>query len=116
MDVLGAKYANMLRLLKHLDLSVPKAMPCIFFSCKACSKQSIVFDLDSTITSQPIGISLKGYAHFEDNKHHGMSDWEITLIDQTDSGDDLRRRVSFWQYELAIFQPNVLNERDVTLF
>ena len=45
-----------------------------------------------------------------------MSDWEITLIDQTDSGDDLRRRVSFWQYELAIFQPNGLNERDVTLF
>ena len=29
-----------------------------------------------------------------------MSDWEITLIDQTESVDDLGRRESFWQYEL----------------
>ena len=41
-----------------------------------------VFDLDSAITSQPIEISLKGilsnkrhfHIHFEDDKHHGMSD------------------------------------------
>ena len=45
-----------------------------------------------------------------------MSDWEITLIDQTDSVDDLRRRHSFWQYELNTFQPNGLNERDVAFF
>ena len=45
-----------------------------------------------------------------------MSDWEITLIDQTDSVDNFRRRESFWQYELDSLQPNGLNERDVTLF
>ena len=39
------------------------------------------------------------HAHFEDDKHHGVSAWEITLIDQIDSVDDLRRRESFWQYE-----------------
>ena len=33
-----------------------------------------------------------------------MSDWEITLIVQTDSVDDLRKRGSFWQYELDTFQ------------
>ena len=40
------------------------------------------FDLDSAITSQPLEISLKGippnkghfHIHFEDDKHHGMSD------------------------------------------
>ena len=45
-----------------------------------------------------------------------MSDWESTLIDQTESVDKLRRRESFWQYELDTFQPNGLNERDVALF
>ena len=45
-----------------------------------------------------------------------MSDWEITLIDQTDSVDNLRRRDSFWHYELDTFQPNGLNERDMKLF
>ena len=53
---------------------------------------------------------------FEDDKHHGISDWEITFINQTDSVDDLRRRESFWQYELDPFHPNGLNERDVALF
>ena len=55
------------------------------------------------------------HAHFEDDKHHGMSDWEITLVHQTDSVDDLRKK-SFWQYEVDTFQPNGLNERDVALF
>ena len=45
-----------------------------------------------------------------------MSDWEITLINQAESVDDLTRRESFWQYELDTFQPNGLNERDVALF
>ena len=56
------------------------------------------------------------HAHSEYDKHHGMSDWEITLIDQVDRVNDLRRRESFWQYKLNNFQPNGLNERDVTLF
>ena len=34
--------------------------------------------------------------HLEDDIHHSMSDWEITLIDQTESVDDFRRRDSFW--------------------
>ena len=38
-----------------------------------------------------------------------MTDWEITLIDQVESVDDLRRRESFWEYEIDTFQPNGLN-------
>ena len=45
-----------------------------------------------------------------------MSNWEITLINQTDSVEDLWRGESFWQYELNTFQTNGLNERDVALF
>ena len=84
---------------------------------------SKVFDLDSTITSQPIGISLKG---IPPNKCHFTLILKMTnimvwvsgksLIDQTYTVDDLRKRESFWQYELDTFQPNGFNERDVTLF
>ena len=45
-----------------------------------------------------------------------MNDCEITFIDQAESEDDLRKRESFWQYELDTFQLNGLNEHDVTLF
>ena len=45
-----------------------------------------------------------------------MSDWKITLIDQTESIDNLRRTEPFWQYELHTFQANGLNEREVGLF
>ena len=79
--------------------------------------------VDSTTTSQLIRISL-GYtikqvlfhAHFEDNKHHQMSDWEITLIDQTDSADNLRRKGSFWQYEFDTVQPNEPNASNMAFF
>ena len=55
------------------------------------------------------------HAHFEGDKH-GMSDWEIILINQTEDVDNRKRRESLWQYELDTFQPNGLNERDVALF
>ena len=45
-----------------------------------------------------------------------MSDLKITLIDQTDNVDDLKRRESFQKYEMDIFQQNGLSERSVTLF
>ena len=82
------------------------------FSCKACSKQytgstesfrAIFSNYKSAHRNFIKGKTVKQapfHAHFEDDKHYGMSDWEITLIDQTDSVDDLRRRESFWQYEL----------------
>ena len=75
------------------------------FSCKACSKQytsstesfrSRFNNYKSAYRSYIKGNTVKQasfHAHFEDDKHHGMSDWEITLIDQTESVDDLRRRV-----------------------
>ena len=73
MELLGAKYANILWLLKHLYLSVPTeniplspitvvpAMLCIFFHAKNAQNNTQVtlkvIDLDSTIKSQPKGIS-----------------------------------------------------------
>ena len=56
------------------------------------------------------------YAHFVDDKHHGMNNLKVTITDQTDISDDLRRRESFWEYKLDTFQPNRLTERDMVLF
>ena len=40
----------------------------------------------------------------------------MRLIDQTDSVENLKKRESFWQHELDVFQPNGLNEREVVIF
>ena len=55
-------------------------------------------------------------AHFAEVNHYGEDDWEVRLIDQTDNVEELRKRKSFRQHELDTFQPNGLNEREVTLF
>ena len=52
---------------------------------------------------------------FAEVNHSGEDDWELRLIDQTDNVEDLRKRESFWQYELDTFQPNGLNEQEVAL-
>ena len=56
------------------------------------------------------------HAHFADGVHNGEGDWEVRLIDKSDSTEDVRKRESFWQHELETFQPIGLNEREVTLF
>ena len=110
-------YANMLWPLKPSDLSVSEGnitsglitwilvpgMFCIFFHAKHAQNnaQTVikVFDLDLIISNYFIKRNtvkqVSFHPHFEDDKRHGMSDWEITLIDQTDSVDNLRRRGVF---------------------
>ena len=56
------------------------------------------------------------HAHFAEGLHQGESDWEIRLIDQIISVDNLRWRQSYWQHKLERFQPCGLNEREVALF
>ena len=55
-------------------------------------------------------------AHFSEVSHNGEDDWEVRLIDQTDNVEELRKRESFWQYELDTFKPHGLNESEVALF
>ena len=55
------------------------------------------------------------HAHFADVAHIGEADWEVRLIDESGSTEELRKRESFWQHEIDTFQPNGLNEREVAL-
>ena len=56
------------------------------------------------------------HAHFAESFHQGESDWEVWLIDQRVSVDDVRQREPYGQHERDTFQPNGLNEREVALF
>ena len=132
----------MLWLLKILDLSLHKenihyslslitwtavpAMLCIiFFHAKHTQNntQAVlkVLNLDLTITSQAIWVALKG---LPPNKRHftltlrmaNIMVLIITLSDQTDSIDNLRRRESIREDELDTFQSNGPNELDTAPF
>ena len=54
------------------------------------------------------------HAHFKQEGHKGMEDWNFTLIDQAQDCDSVRRKEAFWQYTLMSFKPNGLNDREVT--
>ena len=97
-------------------------------SCKTCFKQYVGSTVDFRLRFNNYKCAhrnfLKGkevkqesfHAHFEESNHNGESDWEIQIIDQGCNEEDIRRRESFWQHELDTFQPNGLNDREVTLF
>ena len=55
------------------------------------------------------------HAHVADGVRSGEGDWEVRLINQSDSTEDLRKGESFWQHEFNTFQPNGLNELEVAL-
>ena len=55
------------------------------------------------------------HSHFTDDCHFGENYWNVTLIDQAKNLEEVRRKESFWQYELNTFEPHGLNEREVTL-
>ena len=56
------------------------------------------------------------YTHLAEGVQQGEIDWEVRLIDETKSVDDLRWKESNWRYELDTFHLNGLNERVVPFF
>jgi len=55
------------------------------------------------------------HAHFNQEGHRGIDDWQFILIDQADSLFSVRRKESFWQHRLNTFAPAGLNEREVSV-
>ena len=96
-------------------------------SCKTCSQQYVGstttkfrlrynnylscyrrYNLKKTVPQ------MSFHSHFAQPCHNGMLDWEFQLIEQVNDPLLLRKRESYWQYELSTFFPDGLNERDVT--
>ena len=53
------------------------------------------------------------HEHYCSDRHNGIEDWVITLMDSADTLKELRRKKSYWMYRLKTHAPYGLNERVV---
>ena len=53
------------------------------------------------------------HEHYCSDRHNGIEDWVITLIDSTDTLKELRKKELHWMYKLKTYGPYSLNKRDV---
>ena len=53
------------------------------------------------------------HEHYCSERHNGIKDWVITLIDSADTLKEFRRKELYWMYRLKAYAPYGLNERDV---
>ena len=53
------------------------------------------------------------HEHYCPDRHNGIEDWVITLIDSANTLKELRRKELYWMYRLKTYAPYGLNERDV---
>ena len=85
-------------------------------SYKTCHKQYTGSSEKSRPRFSNYRCAQSFHAHFANGAHSCESDWEVRLVDQSESTENRRKRESFRQRELGTFQPNVLNEHEVALF
>ena len=53
------------------------------------------------------------HKHYYSDRHNGIQDWVITLIDSADTLTELRKKELYWMYKLKAYAPYGLNERNV---
>ena len=53
------------------------------------------------------------HEHYCSDRHNGIEDWVITLIDSADTLKELRKKELYWMYKLRTYAPYGLKERDV---
>ena len=53
------------------------------------------------------------HEHYCSDRHNGIEDMVITLIDSADTLKELRRKELYWMYRLKTYAPDGLTERDV---
>ena len=90
-----------------------------FVTCKTCKIQYVCS------ASTPFRLRFNKYnsgsvssqdffhAHFAQEGHHGMEDWEFILLNKAHDLPSVRRKEAFWQQKLNTFSPDGLNERYV---
>ena len=45
------------------------------------------------------------------NRHNGIDDWLLKLIEQCETHEQLKQRETFWQHRLKIFDPYGVHEK-----
>ena len=53
------------------------------------------------------------HEHYCSDRHNGIEDWVITLIDSADTLKELRRKELYWMHKLKTYATYGLNERNV---
>ena len=53
------------------------------------------------------------HEHYCSDRHNGIQDWVITLIDSADTLTELRKKELYWMFKLKAYAPYGLNERNV---
>ena len=53
------------------------------------------------------------HEHYCSDRHNGIQDWVINLIDSNDTLKELRKKELYWMYKLKTYALYGLNERDV---
>ena len=53
------------------------------------------------------------HEHYYADRHNGIQDWVITLMDSADTSKELGRKELYQMYKLKTYAPYGLNERDV---
>ena len=53
------------------------------------------------------------HEHHCSDRHYGLEDWVITLIDDTNTLKELRRKELNWMYRLKTYALYGLNERNI---
>ena len=53
------------------------------------------------------------HEHYCSDRHNGIEDWVITLIDSANTLQESRRRELYWMYKLKTYVQYGLKERDV---
>ena len=56
------------------------------------------------------------HSHYIEDCHGGINDWEVTLLEKSETHKQLKERETFWQHKLKIFYPLGLNEKEEYLF
>ena len=55
----------------------------------------------------------RSHEHYCSDRHNGVQDWVITLIDSANTLKELGKEELYWIYKLKTYAPYGLNERDV---
>ena len=56
------------------------------------------------------------HSHYIEDCHRGINDWEVTLLEKSETHKQLKERETVWQHKLKIFYPLGLNEKEEYLF
>ena len=56
------------------------------------------------------------HEHYRQHSHNGIGDWQLTLIEQCETHEQLKDRETFWQHKLKAFYLNGLTEKKEYLY